>query len=301
MPEVVIVGTVAFDSIRTPFGSAENALGGSASYAGVAASFFAKTGIVSVVGDDFPEKDMLFFKKKGIDTAGIEKKPGKTFRWKGEYGLDINTAKTIETDLNVLAEFDPVLPESYRGAKFLFLGNIDPEIQLKVLGQMKSRPRLVIADTMNYWIETKREKVLEIVRKADVCLMNDAEARLLFRTPNLMQAARKILELDSELAIIKKGEHGALLCTKEKCFAAPAYPLENVIDPTGCGDSFAGALIGVLAKSGNLGERAFRKAIVYGSTVASFNAEGMGLQRMQSLTRSEIDKRFAEFREIVRF
>ena len=301
MPEVVIVGTVAFDSIRTPFGSAENALGGSASYAGVAASFFAKPGIVSVVGADFPEKDMLFFKKKGIDTAGIEKRQGKTFRWKGEYGLDINTAKTLETDLNVLAEFDPVLPEAYRGAKFLFLGNIDPEIQLNVLGQMKSRPRLVVADTMNYWIETKREKVLEIVKKADVCLMNDAEARELFKTPNLIQAAKKILELDSELAIIKKGEHGALLCTKEKCFVAPAYPLENVIDPTGCGDSFAGALIGVLAKSRDLGERAFRKAIVYGSTVASFNAEGMGLQRMQSLRKSEIEKRFGEFREIMRF
>jgi ribokinase len=301
MPEVVIVGTVAFDSIRTPFGSAENALGGSASYAGVAASFFAKPGIVSVVGADFPEKDMLFFKKKGIDTAGIEKRQGKTFRWKGEYGLDINTAKTLETDLNVLAEFDPVLPEAYRSAKFLFLGNIDPEIQLKVLGQMKSRPRLVVADTMNYWIETKREKVLEIVKKADVCLMNDAEARELFKTPNLIQAAKKILELDSELAIIKKGEHGALLCTKEKCFVAPAYPLENVIDPTGCGDSFAGALIGVLAKSRDLGERAFRKAIVYGSTVASFNAEGMGLQRMQSLRKSEIEKRFGEFREIMRF
>ena len=300
MPDLVVVGTVAFDSIKTPFGSAERTLGGSAAYASTAASFFAKPGIVSVVGKDFPDENIEFFKGKGIDTAGIKTLEGKTFSWKGEYGLDINVAKTLQTDLNVLQRFDPQLPEEYKKAEFLFLGNIDPELQLRVLGQME-KTKLVIADTMNYWIDSKREKVLEIVRKADICLMNDAEARQLFNTPNLVKAAKKILELDSDLAIIKKGEHGALLCTKLGAFVAPAYPLENVVDPTGCGDSFAGAMIGFLAREGRVDEQLMRKAIIYGSAVASFNAEGMGLEGLKGLSKEDIEKRFAEFKEIVSF
>jgi ribokinase len=300
MVECVIVGTVAFDSIKTPFGSAEKVLGGSATYASLAASFFAKPGIVSVVGKDFPKEHFDFFEKKGIDTKGIAENEGKTFAWSGEYGLDINIAKTLKTELNVLSQFDPKLPEEYRKAEFLFLGNIDPELQLKVLEQM-NKTKLVVADTMNYWIEKKREKVLEIVKKTDICLMNDAEARQLFNTPNLIQAAKEILKLDSDLAIIKKGEHGALLCTENGSFVAPAYPLANVIDPTGCGDSFAGALIGFLAKQGKVNEGLMRKAIIYGSTVASFNAEGMGTERMKTLSRNEINKRFEEFKEIMRF
>ncbi|MCX6799223.1 MAG: PfkB family carbohydrate kinase [Candidatus Diapherotrites archaeon] len=301
MPKMVVVGTIAFDSIKTPFGETDSTLGGSASYAAVAASFFTKPGIVSVVGSDFPEKHLRFFESRGIDTAGIEKAAGETFRWSGEYGMDINIARTLETKLNVLSSFSPKLPEEYRKADFLLLGNIDPELQLKVLGQMRKKPLLVIADTMNYWIENKRKKVLEVVKKADICLMNDSEARQLFGTPNLVQAAKKILELDSRLAIIKKGEHGALLCTAKGCFTAPAYPLENVVDPTGCGDSFAGAMMGVLAQSGDLSEDSFRRAVMYGNTVASFNAEGMGLQRMLALSKADIERRFREFREIVRF
>jgi len=300
MPNLVIVGTVAFDSVKTPFGSAERTLGGSAVYAGVAASFFSKPGIVSIVGTDFPEESMAFLKSRGIDTAGIKREVGETFFWKGEYGLDINVAKTLETDLNVLEKFRPELPKEYRSAEFVFLGNIDPELQLKVLGQVK-KPKLVIADTMNYWIESKPDKVLEIVKKADICLMNDAEARQLFKTSNLVAASKEILKLDSDLAIIKKGEHGALLSTSRGSFVAPAYPLENVVDPTGCGDSFAGAMIGFLAREGGLDEDLMRKALIYGSTVASFNAEGMGLERLKSLTMEEINQRFEEFREIVRF
>ncbi|MBN2067888.1 MAG: sugar kinase, partial [Candidatus Diapherotrites archaeon] len=247
-----------------------------------------------------PEESMKLLQGKGIDTAGIEKAGGKTFSWKGEYGLDINVAKTLQTDLNVLEKFDPKLPEEYKKAGFLFLGNIDPELQLKVLAQMK-KTKLAIADTMNYWIESKREKVLEVVEKADICLMNDAEARQLFKTANLMEAAKEILKRNSQLAIIKKGEHGSLLCTSLGCFTAPAYPLENVVDPTGCGDSFAGALIGFLAKQGKVNEELMRKALIYGSTVASFNAEGIGTERIKAISTDDINKRFEEFKELVRF
>lgn len=300
MVEVVVVGTLAFDSIKTPFGSAERTLGGSATYASIAASFFAKPGIVSVVGNDFLDKDLKLLEEKGVDTKGVHKEKGKTFSWKGEYGLDINIAKTLETKLNVLETFNPKIPEEYKDAEFLFLGNIDPELQLKVLEQMKNT-KLVIADTMNYWIESKKDKVLEIVKKADICLMNDSEARQLFNTANLITAAKEILKLDSSLAIIKKGEHGALLTTEKGSFVAPAYPLNSVVDPTGCGDSFAGAMIGFLAQQGNVNEKLMRRAIIYGSTVASFNAEGMGLERLQNLSMDEINKRFEEFKEIVRF
>lgn len=301
MVGLVIFGSVAFDSIKTPFGSAEKILGGSGTYASVAASFFAKPGIVSAVGSDFPTEEMDFLKKRGIDLEGLELLPGKTFHWKGEYGLDINAAKTIDVQFNVLKGFRPKLPEAYRKAGFLLLGNNDPEDQLSVLGQMEKRPVLVIADTMNYYIEHKRDKVLEVVKRADICLMNDGEARMLFNTPSLVKAAKEILKLDSKLAIIKKGEHGALLTTQQGSFVAPAYPLEDIVDPTGCGDCFAGALIGFLASQGKVNEDLMRKAIIYGSTVASFNAEGMGLERLRTLTKKEIDERFGEFKDIARF
>jgi ribokinase len=301
MAGLVVFGSVAFDSIKTPFGSVEKTLGGSGAYASIAASFFAKPGIVSAVGSDFPTEEMDFLKKKGIDLEGLELLQGKTFYWKGEYGHDINSAKTIDVQFNVLKGFRPKLPEEYRKADFLLLGNNDPEDQLAVLGQMEKRPTLVIADTMNYYIEHKRDKVLEVVKKSDICLMNDGEARMLFNTPSLVKAAKEILKLDSKLAIIKKGEHGALLATEKGSFVAPAYPLEEVMDPTGCGDCFAGALMGFLASQGKVSEELMRKAIIYGSTVASFNAEGMGMERLRTLTRKEIDKRFEEFRELARF
>lgn len=301
MPDPVIFGSVAFDSIKTPFGEAERTLGGSGTYSGIAASFFSKPGIVSAVGSDFPTEAMGFLKSRGIDLEGLEIKPGKTFFWKGEYGLDINFAKTVETQFNVLEGFKPEMPERYRKAGFLLLANNDPETQLELLRQMEKRPKLVIADTMNYYIEKSREKVLEVVKEADICLMNDTEARQLFNTPSLVKAAKEILKLESDLAIIKKGEHGALLTTAKGSFVAPAYPLENVVDPTGCGDCFAGAMIGFLAKQGKVDEEAMRKALIYGSTVASFNAEGMGTERLKSLKMADIEKRFQEFREMVKF
>ncbi len=300
MVDVVIAGSVAFDSIKTPFGHSEKTLGGSAVYASLAASFFSRPGMVSVVGKDFGKEHVDFLYEKGVDTDGLEQKDGKTFSWKGEYGLDINVAKTLEVDTKIWDSFKPSVPNEYKEAEFLFLGNIDPELQLHVLNQMK-KTKLVIADTMNHWIENKKDKVLEIVKKADVCLMNDAEARQLFNTPNLVQAAQKMLEMESDLAIIKKGEHGALLTTKKGSFVAPAYPLASIVDPTGCGDSFAGAMIGFLAKQGNVDEDAMRKAIIYGSTVASFNAEGLGLERLKKLEKTEIEQRFNEFKEMVRF
>lgn len=301
MPELIVCGSVALDSIKTPFGKAENTLGGSGTYASVSASFFSKPGIVSIVGSDFPTEEMDFLKKKGIDLEGLEIKQGKTFHWEGEYGLDINLAKTIKTDFNLLKGYKPKIPEAYKKADFLLLGNNDPESQLDTLNQMQKRPKMVIADTMNIYIEKKKDKVLEVVKQADICLMNDAEARQLFKTPSLVKASKEILKLDSDLAIIKKGEHGALLSTAQGSFIAPAYPLENVVDPTGCGDCFAGSLIGFLAKQGTVDEETMRKAIIYGSTVASFNAEGMGTERLRTLKMPEIEKRYNEFKEIVRF
>jgi sugar/nucleoside kinase (ribokinase family) len=299
--EVVIVGSIGLDTIETPFGKAENVLGGSAAYASFASSFFAKTGIVSIIGKDFPQKNLDFFEEHGIGIEGIEKSAKDTFHWEGKYGFDVNVAQTIKTELNSLADFNPQLPESYRNADFLFLGNFDPEKQLQVLSQMKKRPKLVVSDTMNFYISSKPEKVLEVVKTADIALMNDAEARQLFKTPNLVKAAKKILELDSEFAIIKKGEHGCLLFSKKTHFAAPGYPLENIIDPTGCGDSFAGALTGFLAKTKKLNEKNFRKAIITASTIASFNAEDFSLNRMSRLKKSEIKNRITEFKKITKF
>ena len=301
MVDVVIYGSVAFDSIKTPFGQTDKALGGSGTYASLAASFFTKPGVVSAVGEDFPKEDEALLKNKGIDLAGLEKRKGKTFHWKGEYGYDINDAKTLDVQFNVLQGFKPRLPKEYTKANYLLLGNNDPEMQLEVLAQMEKRPKMVIADTMNYYIENNRQKVLEVVKEADICLMNDSEARMLFKTPNLVKAAKEILKLDSELAIIKKGEHGAILSTTKKCFVAPAYPLENIVDPTGCGDCFAGAMLGFLTKEGKKDEETMRKAIMHGSTVASFNAEGMGTERLKTLTMEEISKRYEEFKEITRF
>lgn len=302
LPKVVVVGTMALDDVKTPFGEVNNALGGSATYASIACSLFEKPGVVSVVGEDFPEKHLEFLESRRIDLSGVEVKKGaKTFHWSGEYGLDLNDAKTLRTDMNVLNEFKPKLPQEYKNAGFLFLGNIDPELQLDVLSQFKKRPSLVVADTMNHWINDKREKVLEIVKAADICLMNDIEARLLFRTPNLRKAALEILKLDSKIAIIKKGEHGCIAFTEKTHFACPGYPLENVLDPTGSGDCFGGALIGYLAKTMDFSERNIRKAMVYASAVASFNAEGFSVEKVKRITMKEVEKRYNEFKEFVRF
>lgn len=303
MTDIVIAGTIGLDDIETPFGKAKGALGGSAIYSAHAASFFAKPGIVSIAGEDFPKRYADELKKRGIGFEGVEIK-GKNFRWEGFYEFDMNEAKTLRTELNSLVEFDPRLPDKYRDAKYVFLANIDPELQMKVLSQIK-KPELVVMDTMNFWIEHKKEALIKMIKKSNVLVLNDAEARQLFGTVNLVKAADKALDLGPMAVIIKKGEHGALLFVREngkrKHFSAPGYPLEIVKDPTGCGDSFGGGLIGYLAKTKDFSEKNLRKAVIYGSVIASFNAEDFSLHRQERLTWGEIERRFDEIKEMREF
>ncbi|MBU2099734.1 bifunctional hydroxymethylpyrimidine kinase/phosphomethylpyrimidine kinase [Candidatus Micrarchaeota archaeon] len=300
MIEVLIVGSIGLDDIETPFGKIINTLGGSAVYSSIASSFFAPTGIVGVIGEDFPKEHMDLIERRRIDTKGIEELEGKTFRWSGKYEFDLNTAQTLKTELNVIENFKPKIPEEYKNAEYVFLGNIDPELQLSVLEQIKN-PKLVVSDTMNYWIESKREKVMEVINAVDIALMNDSEARELFKTPNLVKAAKEILKLNSDYAIIKKGEHGAVMFTDNKHFSVPGYPLEDIKDPTGAGDSFAGALTGFLAQTKELNDSNLRKAMVYGSVLASLEVEGLGVTNMDFITQFRIKERFEEFKEIVKF
>ena len=299
MNDVLIIGTVALDTIETPFGKVEKVLGGSATYASFAASFFAKPALVSVIGRDFPKDCMELMKSRGIDVEWV-KIDDKTFHWEGFYEYDMNEAKTRKTELNALEHFKPEVPEKYKGIKYVFLANIDPEHQLSVLRQMNN-PEFVVLDTMNFWIDNKKEELIEAIKNADVLLLNDGEARQLFSTANLVKASNEALGLGPKAVIIKKGEHGALLFTKNKHFSAPGYPLENIKDPTGCGDSFGGAFIGYLAKTKDLNEQNFRRAIVYGSVVASHNAEDFGLNRLKNLAMSDIEKRYREFQDIREF
>ncbi len=299
MVNLAIVGSVALDTVKTPFGEKKGVLGGAATYSSYAASFFAKPGIVAVVGEDFPQEHLELLKKRGVDLSGV-KKQGKTFRWQGYYEYDMNEAKTVKTELNSFESFKPELPESYRDAKYVFLANINPELQMSVLEQVR-KPELIMLDTMNLWIETKKKQLTDVIRKVDVLLLNDSEARQLFGTPSLVKAAYTALKLGPKHVIIKKGEHGALLFTDSTHFSAPSYPLETIKDPTGCGDSFAGAMIGYLAKIGDNSEKNIRKAIIYGSVIASFNAEEFSLERMKRLTNAEIEKRYDEFKKLREF
>jgi ribokinase len=300
MVGVIMVGTVALDSVKTPFGKAVETLGGSAVYASVAANTFAKVGLVGVIGKDFPKKHLEFLKKKGIDMAGLETADGDTFRWKGYYEYDMNQAHTLDTRLNVLSRFNPALPKTYRDARYVFLANTDPEIQLNVYNQIR-KPKLVMLDTMNFWIDNKKEALKDIIGKVDVMLTNDAEARQYFGTPNLIKAGRAFLDMGPKAVIIKKGEHGAILFTGDQCFVAPAYPLENLVDPTGAGDSFAGGFIGWLAKTDDISPRNMRKAVVFGSIIASYNAEDFSLNRLKTITRDDIFNRYMMFQDIASF
>lgn len=300
MVDVVVSGTVALDSIRTPFGEVKEVLGGSAVYSSVAAREFARAGIVSVVGKDFPKKYLNFLVTMGIDTAGIDVKKGDTFRWKGYYEYDMNQAHTLDTKLNVLTTFDPILPDAYRQAKFLFLANTDPEVQMKVYRQMK-KPRFVMMDTMNFWIDNTKDALTKMIERVDVVVLNDAEARQYWDTPNLVQAGRSFLEMGLKAVIIKKGEHGALMFTDGACFSAPAYPLEKLVDPTGAGDSFAGGFIDWLARTEDLSPRNMRKAVIFGSAIASFNAEDFSLNKLKKITRDDIFNRYMMFQDIVSF
>jgi ribokinase len=299
MDDILIIGTVAFDTIETPFGRVEKALGGSATYASFAASFFSRPALISVIGKDFPKEYLDLLRKRGISLEGL-KVDDKTFHWEGFYEYDMNEAKTRRTELNSLENFRVQVPESFKDTKYVFLANIDPEQQLETLRQME-KPELVVLDTMNFWITNKKKHVLEIMKKADVLLLNDGEARQLFGTVSLVKAANDALSLGPKAVIIKKGEHGALLFTKNKHFSAPGYPLENIKDPTGCGDSFGGAFIGYLAKTKDMSERNFRKAIIYGSVVASHNAEDFGLNRLVKLKMDDIEKRYGEFQDMREF
>jgi len=299
MPELIIVGSIGLDDVKTPFGEKTSVLGGSTIYASFAASFFTNPGVVSIAGKDFPEEHKKLLTNRNIDIGGIEFK-GKTFRWEGRYEYDMNEAKTLKTELNSLTEFSANLPEHYKDDKFLFLGNIDPILQLKVIGQA-TNPKFIAMDTMNFWISSKKETLIEAIKKVDLLLINDGEARQLFNTVNLLKAAEEALKLGPKYVIIKKGEHGALLFTDDTHFNAPGYPLEVLKDPTGCGDSFAGGMMGYLAKTNNLSESNIRKAIIYGSVIASFNAEDFSLERQKRLTNDEIEQRYKEFEKIRKF
>ncbi len=297
---ILAVGSVALDSVKTPFGMEDEVLGGSATYFSIAASYFTDVSVVAVVGEDFPQQHIAFLQKLGIDAAGLERRPGKTFRWRGEYGTDLNTAKTLETHLNVFADFSPRLLAEQRKTEYLFLGNIDPDLQRSVLAQME-RPKLIACDTMNYWIDHKPDSLNKLLGLVDILMINDAETRQLARDPNLIRAARHVLACGPKTIIVKRGEHGALMIDRKSIFGAPAFPLEEVVDPTGAGDSFAGGFFGYLAATGGSDAAALRKAVVFGSVMASFNVSEFGPRRLASLTYAEIEARFREFHALTRF
>jgi len=297
---ILVVGSVAYDTVETPFGQAEQVLGGSASFFSVAASFFAPVNLVAVVGEDFGEEQLAAFRDRPIDLEGLERTEGKTFHWQGKYSLDLNSRDTIRTDLNVFEFFKPKIPASYRTSEAVFLGNIDPVLQREVLDQVEG-PRLVACDTMNFWIDGKPEELRELLRDVQVLLINDAEARDLSGEWNLVKAARAIREMGPRTLVVKKGEHGVLMFTGEGSFAAPAYPLEEVFDPTGAGDTFAGGFLGYLASTGEVGDPALRRAVIVGSALASFCCEAFSLDRLLTLTREEIEERYGLFQRLTRF
>jgi sugar/nucleoside kinase (ribokinase family) len=299
---VLVVGSLAIDTIETPFGSVQNALGGSAVYIAAAASYFFKpVRLVGVVGGDFPKQGMAFLEERHVDLEGLEVvKDGKTFRWSGRYHYDLNERDTLFTELNVFEKFDPKIPEKYRRSNCVCLGNIDPVLQRRVLDQIE-KPRVVICDTMNYWIERKNKELRETLKLINVLILNDSEARLLSKEPNLIKAAKVIRGMGPSILIIKKGEHGALLLTEQVVFSAPAYPMENIFDPTGAGDAFAGGFAGWLARTDDLSEENLKRAVIYGSTLASFCVEKFGVEGLADLTYLQIQDRFREFRELSRF
>jgi sugar/nucleoside kinase (ribokinase family) len=297
---VLVVGTVAFDSIETPAGSVERVLGGSASYFALGASYFAPVRIVGVIGQDFPQDYLDLFTERGVDIQGIKQERGDTFHWRGRYHEDINLRDTIELHLNVLAGFEPQLPENYRDAEYVFLGNIDPVMQLEVLNQIR-RLKLVVCDTMDHWIRESTADLKKVLQRIEMLVLNDSEARLLSGYNNIVQAARAILRMGPKMVLIKRGEYGVLQFSDSTMFATPAYPLEEVFDPTGAGDSFAGGLMGQLARSGDLSQGGLRRAIVYGTVVASFTVEDFGVKRLTDLSLPQIEERYQRFVQLTDF
>lgn len=294
---LLVIGTVAFDAIETPFGKTDKIVGGAATYAGLAATYFYdKVKIVAVVGDDFPAAEIKDFEKHGIDTEGLQIKEGeKSFFWSGKYHNDMNSRDTLITELNVLADFDPVIPASYQDCEYLMLGNLTPQVQQTVIKRLTKRPKLIVMDTMNFWMDIAMDDLKETIKLVDVLTINDAEARQLSGEYSLVKAARKILTMGPKYLIIKKGEHGALLFNEDRIFSAPALPLADVFDPTGAGDTFAGGFIGYLAKVGTINFNNMKNALIYGSALASFCVEKFGTEKIKNLTEKEIAGRIQEF------
>jgi sugar/nucleoside kinase (ribokinase family) len=297
---LLVVGSVALDSVETPFGARENALGGSATYFAASASLLTQVNVVGIIGDDFPLAQLQFLKDRGVSLEGLEKVAGKTFRWKGKYGFDLNAAQTLDTQLNVFEHFQPKLTGQQKTAERIFLGNIDPVLQLRVLEQV-SNAKLVCADTMNYWISSKREKLLELLPRIDVLMVNDGEVRQLTGESNVLKAARAAQKMGAKAVVVKRGEYGALLVTSEHTFYAPAYPLADVVDPTGAGDTFAGGFLGLLDRLGTNDPASLRQATVMGSTIASFTVEQFSMDRLRTLDLGQVRKRFDSFRQLTHF
>jgi sugar/nucleoside kinase (ribokinase family) len=295
---LLVVGSVALDSVETPFGKRDDALGGSATFFSTAASLFSKVSLVAVVGEDFPAEHVDFLRGRGIDLGGLTRAPGRTFRWKGSYGYELNEARTLDTQLNVFASFAPELPAAYRQAPLVFLGNIDPVLQSRVLDQVE-KPRLVAADTMNFWIRGKKAELLKTLERVDLLFVNDAEARELAGESNIVKAARAIQRMGPKRVAIKRGEYGAMLFDHDHLCAAPALPISEVFDPTGAGDSFAGGFMGHLAAKGDLEPNTLRQALALGTVVASFTVEQFSLDRLRTVTTAEVQGRFREFRKLI--
>jgi len=297
---VLVVGSVALDSVETPFGKADDVLGGSATFFSAAASLLTPVQVVGVVGDDYPIDKLAPLGERNVDLTGLERAEGSSFRWRGRYRHDLNSAETLETHLGVFSRFSPKIPDAFKSAPFVFLANIDPRLQLEVLKQVH-KPKLVACDTMNFWIESRRPELMQLLKHVDLITVNDGEARQLSEKANLVQAARWIMAQGPKHVIIKKGEHGAFMFTEDTIFFAPAYPLESVFDPTGAGDSFAGGFIGYLAKTGDLSEGNMRRAVIYGSAMGSFAVEKFSIERLLEVTRDDLAGRIRDFRKLVAF
>ena len=297
---LLVVGSIAFDSVETPFGAVEEALGGSAVFFSASASFLTPLSLVGVVGEDLSLDTLSFLEERGVDLSGLIKQSGKTFRWKGRYGFDLNEAQTLATELNVFSDFRPVLSEAQRDSEVVFLANIHPQLQLDVLDQVRS-PRLVAADTMNYWISSERETLLKVLKRIDMLVINEGEARQLAGVPNTIKAAAIIRTMGPKIVIIKRGEYGAIMDSGETLFVAPAYPLEDVFDPTGAGDTFAGGLLGTLASAETLDENTLRRGVITGTILASFNVERFSVERMKTLTWEEVTQRYLQMKQLTHF
>lgn len=296
---IIAIGSIALDTTRTPFKTVKNVLGGSATYFGLASSFFSRTGIVGVVGNDFPKKYYELLKER-LDISGLKIIEGKTFRFDSSFDYDLGKRVTNKTDLNVFEKFDPILPKEYRRAEYVYLGNIDPEQQLKILEQV-NKPRLTVSDTIELWISTKRRKLIEIISRVDCMVLNDDEVRQLCKTPNIINGAETILDWGTKFVVVKKGEHGAILFSHDGIFPTPGFPMGNVVDPTGAGDSFAGGFLGHITRKGKLDENTIKEAIVYGNVMGSFAVEDFSVNRLLSLKVEDIEERYQKYRNIVKF